>query len=251
MSQSRCTLSVRGLDCPNEVETLRAALEGSPGVRRLGFDLINGLMTVDYARGDSTTPRDLVRLIRERAGMEAALVGRPEATAPASLLVVPERPAGLDAGIRDWRWLLGLLISWLGPRAGMAEATSAEACPGVLRPGGLPRGRMALPSGPAKLEAVSGSTSTSSWGWRSWGRSALGQWDEAATVAFLFGLSETLESLSLERARRAIRRLLEIAPQTAERIEPDGTTRVVPAARSGRETGSWSVPATRSRSTAT
>ena len=62
------------------------------------------------------------------------------------------------------------------------------------------------------------------------GAIGLGQWDEAATVAFLFGLSELLESMSLERARRAIRRLLEVAPQTAERMEPDGTTRAVPAA---------------------
>ena len=62
------------------------------------------------------------------------------------------------------------------------------------------------------------------------GAIGLGQWDEAATVAFLFGLSESLESLSLERARRAIRRLLEVAPETAERIEPDGTTRAIPAA---------------------
>ena len=61
------------------------------------------------------------------------------------------------------------------------------------------------------------------------GAIGLGQWDEAATVAFLFGLSETLESLSLDRARRAIRKLLEIAPQTAERIEPDGSSRSVPA----------------------
>jgi Zn2+/Cd2+-exporting ATPase len=61
------------------------------------------------------------------------------------------------------------------------------------------------------------------------GALALGQWDEAATVAFLFGLSETLESLSLERARRAIRKLLEIAPQTAERLGPDGVTERIPA----------------------
>jgi Cd2+/Zn2+-exporting ATPase len=33
----------------------------------------------------------------------------------------------------------------------------------------------------------------------------------------------------LERARRAIRKLLEVTPQTAERIEPDGSSRVVPA----------------------
>ncbi len=61
------------------------------------------------------------------------------------------------------------------------------------------------------------------------GALAIGAWDEAATVAFLFGLSEALEALSLERARRAVRSLLDIAPQSAERIEPDGSTREVPA----------------------
>ena len=50
------------------------------------------------------------------------------------------------------------------------------------------------------------------------GAMALGQWDEAATVAFLYGLSEALEALSLDYARRSIRALLELAPPTAERI---------------------------------
>jgi Cd2+/Zn2+-exporting ATPase len=61
------------------------------------------------------------------------------------------------------------------------------------------------------------------------GAMALGQWDEAATVAFLYGLSEALEALSLDRARRSIRALLDLAPPTAERIGPDGTIQVVPA----------------------
>ena len=75
MSQSRCTLSVRGLDCPNEVETLRAALEGSPGVTRLGFDLIHGLMTVDYETS-VIDHEGLLRRVRERAGMQADLAAR-------------------------------------------------------------------------------------------------------------------------------------------------------------------------------
>ena len=63
------------------------------------------------------------------------------------------------------------------------------------------------------------------------GAMALGQWDEAATVAFLYGLSESLEAMSLDYARRSIRALLELAPPTAERIGADGTTQKVAASQ--------------------
>jgi Cd2+/Zn2+-exporting ATPase len=43
----------------------------------------------------------------------------------------------------------------------------------------------------------------------------LGQWPEAAMVVWLFGLSEMIESLSLARARDAIRALSQLAPETA------------------------------------
>jgi Cd2+/Zn2+-exporting ATPase len=59
----------------------------------------------------------------------------------------------------------------------------------------------------------------------------LGQWDEAATVVFLFGVAEGLEALSLDRARRAVRALLEIAPETAEVRGADGALRTLPADR--------------------
>jgi Cd2+/Zn2+-exporting ATPase len=61
------------------------------------------------------------------------------------------------------------------------------------------------------------------------GAMVLGQWDEAATVAFLYGLSEALEGLSLDRARRSIRALLELTPPTAERIDANGSIVRVPA----------------------
>ena len=61
------------------------------------------------------------------------------------------------------------------------------------------------------------------------GAAALGEWNEAATVAFLYGVSESLEALSVARARRAIRKLLEVAPDAAERIGPDGQAATIPA----------------------
>lgn len=49
------------------------------------------------------------------------------------------------------------------------------------------------------------------------------QYSEAATVVFLFSLSELLESLSVQRARNAIRELLKLTPQTAFLLNDDNS----------------------------
>ncbi len=43
----------------------------------------------------------------------------------------------------------------------------------------------------------------------------IGEWPEAAVVTFLFGLAETIESYSLDKARQAIQRLIEVSPSIA------------------------------------
>jgi Cd2+/Zn2+-exporting ATPase len=55
------------------------------------------------------------------------------------------------------------------------------------------------------------------------------EYSEAAAVVFLFSLSELLESLSVQRARRAIQELLKIAPQTAQLVMADGLTKEINA----------------------
>lgn len=61
------------------------------------------------------------------------------------------------------------------------------------------------------------------------GAIAIKEYSEAAAVVFLFALSELLESLSVQRARRAIQELLKIAPQKALLILEDGATKEVEA----------------------
>lgn len=56
-----------------------------------------------------------------------------------------------------------------------------------------------------------------------------GDYFEAATAMFLFGVSLWLESYSLSRARRTVRALVELSPPVAHRYE-DGELRDVPAA---------------------
>lgn len=55
----------------------------------------------------------------------------------------------------------------------------------------------------------------------------IGEAFEAATLAFLFSLAELLERYSVDRGRRSIARLLELAPETADRLRPDGSTETV------------------------
>ena len=54
------------------------------------------------------------------------------------------------------------------------------------------------------------------------GAALIGEWAEAATVVFLFGIAEWLEGWADRRADRATRALLELAPDTARVREDDG-----------------------------
>ena len=62
------------------------------------------------------------------------------------------------------------------------------------------------------------------------GSIALGMWDEAAALVFLYGAAEGLEHYTYIRTRRSIRGLLELAPRTARRLTPEGTEETIEAA---------------------
>lgn len=61
------------------------------------------------------------------------------------------------------------------------------------------------------------------------GAALIGEWLEAATVTVLFSFSLLLESWSVERARRATKALLDLAPDTARVLKDDSSEIVVKA----------------------
>ncbi len=90
MSRTRCTLKIKGLDCPTEMRALQGALEGWPGVAGLEFDLIQGTMAVEYDP-TATNPPALARRVVDATGFSAVPVS-------GTLLLVPSTTNSRESG---------------------------------------------------------------------------------------------------------------------------------------------------------
>ncbi len=62
------------------------------------------------------------------------------------------------------------------------------------------------------------------------GAAAIGQWSEAGLVVFLFALGNLLQTLTMDRTRRAVRDLVELAPVEAHIVDGDHTHTVLASA---------------------
>ncbi len=223
MTRSRCSLRVAGLDCPNEVAAIESALASHPGIETLSFDLIHGVLTVDYD-ADLTDPERMAGRILSHAGLRATLAGAPQ---PATSWWARRGRIVLTAG-SGVALACALIFDWFGARLGLgapADHRAALAAYGLaILIGGmdlLPRALRSVRGLRLNIDVLMTLAVIAA--------ACLGDWNEAATVAFLYGLSETLEALSLEHARRTVRALLDVAPSRAERLNPDGSIAEVPA----------------------
>lgn len=120
-------------------------------------------------------------------------------------------------------WFAGLIVGWagLGTAAMIAYAVGLAAGGWTFVPGTLRRlfrgaGRAKLGVGLLMTIAAVGAV-------------LLGHVGEAAALAFLFSIAETLEDRAMDRAKQGLRALLAVIPETARVLQPDGE-RVIPAA---------------------
>ena len=107
-------------------------------------------------------------------------------------------------------WLLGLVLDWAGGPAIWAYALGLASgaytfVPSTVRRLARQRGRNRLGVGLLMTIAAIGAV-------------LLGHVGEAAALAFLFSISETLEDKAMDRARRGLRALLSIMPERARVI---------------------------------
>ncbi len=191
---------VEGMDCHEEVALLERRLKPLPGFEGLTADVVNQRLWVRYdaARVSSA---DVVAAIGH-TGMRAWLQHeRP--TAPLGgagrlrVAGVIVSGAALVGGLALERAGAPHAAAWLAYAAAIACGSAL-----VLRRALSAARSFALDINVLMLVAVAGAM-------------ALRQWAEAATVIFLFALAQLLETRSMERARRAIRELMDLAPGEA------------------------------------
>lgn len=237
MSQPRRAFKIHGMDCAEEVTTLKR--EVGPvvgGEDHLAFDLLNGRMLIseEVTASSEVILQAILRTSmqaepwseenhEENQGRPLAVRARTALTVISAILIL----AGFALHAASGAGLLGAF--------GWREATGGHTIPWVVR----------VLYGVATLAA----------GWfilpKAWlsvrrlrpdmnllmtvavlGAIGIGDWLEAATVAFLFAVSLALEAWSLGRARRAVQSLLKLTPDTVHVLSACGcgeTKDIVPA----------------------
>jgi Cd2+/Zn2+-exporting ATPase len=216
------TFRIEGMDCREEVAMLERRFKSLGGLEDFSADLMGQRLHVRYdaARISAATIADAVADIGMRAWLddEEPVIGTDRRVRRRQALV-------LTSGIA---LAIGLALEMAGARGPAEAGPSVRAIP------------WALACFVVSLAAGVGATIRKAWSAiRVWsldinvlmviaaaGAAILGEWSEAATVVFLFGLAQALEARTLDRARSAIRALMDLTPADALLRDAQGERRV-------------------------
>jgi Cd2+/Zn2+-exporting ATPase len=204
---SRCTVcelhaesvfKIEGMDCHEEVVILEHRLKALTGLETFDADVVGQRLRIQYDAAKLTTAR--IAEAVAQTGMRAWLEHEEPRTEVSSkwrdrLVAASGVSLALGLGLNfahvgaPWSW--GLLLAAV-ILAGTQTARRAWTS--------LTAGRLDIHV--LMMVAVAGAM-------------ALGEWSEAASVVFLFALAQVLEGRAMERARGAIRALMDLTPAEA------------------------------------
>ena len=191
------TFRVEGMDCHVEVALIERRLKHLAGLESLSADVVGGRLHVQYdaARLSTGAISAAVADTGMRAWLEHEEAHRANADGLRLTLLMASGvalAASLIAGVFGW-------------------SAAARIAPLIaIASGGVYPVRRALSA--LRLNALDMNVLMSI---AVVGAIVIGEWLEAATVVFLFNLAQHLESRSMDRARQAIRTLMDLAPAEA------------------------------------
>ena len=216
-ASGREVFRISTMDCPSEEGDIRRALEKVSGVKGLEFRLEARTLAIDASAAVIPLALDAIR----RAGFNPQPV-----TLAASDKHDHDHPS-------EGLWRLGLalalaitaeLVDFIAPRAMAFEFVGIALAAGAIWLAGFSmfgKGLAALRQGRLNINALMSVAVT--------GAFLIGQWPEAAMVMALYAIAELIEARAVDRARNAIKGLLDLAPDAAEVLQSDGSWSSIPA----------------------
>lgn len=218
---------IRGMDCAEEVTLLKR--EVGPvvgGEERLAFDILNGRMIVKELP-EGIGPQAVVDAV-ERAGLGAEMVTEGSEEVEPTRTFWDQYRRALLTSVSGLATLVAVLVQVISAGGIQSYRHAPETVVpltskilfGIAILAGvwvvLPKAFAAI----RRLQPDMNLLMTIA----VIGAIVIGEWFEAATVSFLFSLSLLLESWSVNRARRAVAALMDLAPPTVRVLRPDGST---------------------------
>ncbi|WP_024973305.1 cation-translocating P-type ATPase [Ralstonia pickettii] len=209
-------LGIAKMDCPTEEALIRNKLATMAGVADLDFNLMQRTLNVRHA--EHVLPGVLSAL--QALGFEAQVLDAANA-APTAFAPTQTATNWWPLGISLAAALAAETVYWL--HGGNHWSVMVLALVAIFT-GGLStykKGWIALKNRNLNMNALMSIAVT--------GAMLIGHWPEAAMVMVLFALAEVIEAKSLDRARNAIRGLLDLTPEQASVQQPDQSWREVDA----------------------
>jgi Cd2+/Zn2+-exporting ATPase len=204
------TFKVEGMDCREEVALIERRFKTLVGVEAFSADVMAQRLHVKYdaAKLSASAIADAVADAGMRAWLEhEEPIASDESGARRRRALLAASGAAAAAGYAA-QFFDSLLVSRL-----FFAIAIAAGVPLTARKAWLALRARALDINVLMLVAAAGAI-------------ALGEWSEAAAVVFMFAVAQALEARTLERARTAVRALMDLAPAEAVVKEADGPRKV-------------------------
>ena len=190
---------IDGMDCRDEVAILERRLTNLPGIEDLSADVVGQRLRVSYDAAKLSTAAivEAVAQTGMRAWLEHEHATRASSVGGVRLALAIVSGVALAGGL-ILQWFFGDVFA---SRAAFALAILNGGTYTARRAWAAARVR-SLDINVLMMVAVIGAMS-------------IGQWSEGATVTFLFAFAQILEARSMDRARNAIRALMDLTPPEA------------------------------------
>ena len=201
-------IRIEQMDCPTEERLIRDALGRLPGVTGLQFNLLQRVLTVSHDEGALAQVVPAIQALGFTPQVEDQGAARQPVAAPAKKPWWPLALAAVLATASEVVHFAALGPDWW-------VAVLAVVAIGLCGLNTYKKGWIALKNRNLNINALMSIAVT--------GAVLIGQWPEAAMVMVLFTLAELIEARSLDRARNAIRGLMDLAPPRATVRQADGS----------------------------